>query len=177
MRLVVKEDRELNADPKPKDRATWQRLRVLVEDEACHRDWGCALYRLHRSGRIDNEQREAGDRYAALIRDYRKLWKDPISNIMVLGEIDVNSGLLVPQALAVVAAEAQKNESEFEFKRARRLGDRYKEARAIAGPINSVLEDMLIEDVWPVGERGHTAISHALTRLSHFFNTGTKRKR
>src|SRR5512139_337655 len=169
---------DIKDDPKPKDRATWQRLRLLVEEEACHPDWGCALYRLHRTGRIDNDQREAGDRYASLIRDHRALWRDSMLDFVVddFGAAKADLNRLVQFGLGHVLADDQ-TESDFETKRAKRIGVRYREARAVAGPINSKLEDMLMDEVWPVGEREHKEIAFALTRLFHFFSTGTKRKR
>jgi hypothetical protein len=191
MKLVTKEASEpcILDDPRPKDRVTWQRIRVAVEHEACHRDWGCALYTLHRSGRINNEQREAGDKYGMLVRDFRKLWDDPMGKIEVyrgFGRTDdreerepekrSRATRDVEIALGHVVADSLVEESEFTTRRAKRLGERYQEAREIAGQARSVLEAMLLDDVWPVCERGHVEIGHALTRLSHFFSTGTKRK-
>lgn len=172
MRVVAKREQVISNDPKPMDRVTWQRVRGLVELEAVHRDWGCALYAMHRLGRIDNDQRDAGDRYTILIRDWRKLWRDPMSNFVV----DDDAAKLVQFGLGHVAAAGEPS-SEFETKRAERIGRRYKEARAIAGKVNPVLEDLLIDEVWPVGERGHLEIANALVRLSYFFNTGTKQVR
>jgi hypothetical protein len=180
---MAKAEASLRDDPKPMDRATWQRIKVVVEHEVLHRDWGCALYRLHRTGRIDNDQREAGDKYSILIRDFRKLWSDPISRIQVYDKHKDDHGnpievtKLVRFGLGHVVADAMELESEFETKRAKRIGSRYKEAAGVAGIARRALEDLLVDDVWPVGERGHQSVAHALTRLSHFFNTGTKRKR
>jgi hypothetical protein len=176
MKLVAEKAEDIRADPKTKDRVSWHRIQDLVDVEACHRDWNIALYRLHRIGRINNDQREAGDRYAALVRDRRKLWHDPM---LRFGVDDKHSSPLevkkvVEFGLGHVAADSSSTESEFETKRAERISKRYREAAAIAGPARGILEDMLIDETWPVGERGHTAIGHALTRLSHFFNTGTK---
>jgi hypothetical protein len=182
MKLVA-EKAEINTDPRPKDRAAWQRLRIAVEDEVCHRDWGCALYRLHRLGRINNDQREAGDKYTTLIRDHRKLWHDPIGfSIDTVGQerdYDVRCAETQPvvHALGLATAEGMRDESEFELTRAKRISRRYREARSLVGGINGVLEDMLIDEIWPVGEKGHREIVFALERLVHFFNTGTKRKR
>jgi hypothetical protein len=183
MLRMAKTEVSLHVDPKPMERVTWQRLKVVVEHEACHRDWGCALYTLHRTGRIDNEQREAGDRYASLITDYRKLWRDPIGfSIDVPNQerdydIRCKETQLTEQALGLALAESIRDDlSDFETKRAKRISLRYKDAMGIAGPINRVLEELLIDEVWPAGELEHRAVSHALTRLSHFFSTGTKRK-
>lgn len=183
MRVVAKDGTvRLDDDPKPKERVMWQRLRVLVEEEACHRDWGCALYRLHRTGRINNEQREAGDRYVALIRDWRKLWLDPMGQIEVYRSpkhehLEKRGALTADVELMLGHAAALQGESEFETRRAKRLGQRYRDAMAIVGRANSILEAMLIDDIWPAGEREHLEIAYALMRLAYFFNTGTKHKR
>lgn len=170
-------------DPKTIDRANWQNIALAAENEAIHPDWRCALYRLHRTGRITNDQREAGDRYATLIRDYRKLWFDPMGSIEVLRFSDSHEDARGPRTrdvewqMGMVQADAMRHESEFEIKRAKRLSDKYKEARAVVGLVANVLEDLLINDIWPTSFRVHKEISHALTRLSHFFMTGTKRER
>ncbi len=184
MRVVAKSDQiQLDDDPKPRDRATWQRLRVLIEEEACHPDWGCALYRLHRTGRISNEQREAGDRYAALVRDHRKLWVDHMGSIEIYMEKEdyapqrrTKGTQEVVEIMGRVVAEGLREESEFEVKRAQRIGRRYKEAAAVAGTARNILEELLIDEIWPTSEKNHLAIAYALERLAHFFYTGTKRK-
>jgi hypothetical protein len=190
MKLVSKAEPSLNNDPKPMDRATWQRMRVVVEHEACHRDWGCALYRLHRIGRIDNEQREAGDKFAAIAYDYKKLIHEPITDVLGVSDgvaaggwavnLEAKSGPRTGPTRELIAhawAESLKDSTELENKRDERTTKRYKEAAVVAGPALSILESLVLDDVWPVGERGQREISHALTRLSHFFSTGTKRKR
>jgi hypothetical protein len=71
MKLVkknTKADPELRDDPRPKDTVMWNRLRLMVEEEACDRAWGCALYRLHRTGWITTEHREAGDEYQRIVQ-------------------------------------------------------------------------------------------------------------
>jgi hypothetical protein len=183
MKLVAKSEPRITADPRGLDRDNWQNVRIAVDHEAAHRDWRCALYRLHRIGRINNDQREAGDKYLKLIMDFRDLWKDRMGSIEVYRPKYDHYEKRSPQtkdvetALAHVVADGLAEESEFEIKRAQRIGKRYKEAATIAGPAKRILEDLLIEDVWPVGELGHREIGYALTRLSHFFTTGTKRKR
>ena len=179
MKLAKKAEATIKQDPRVLERPIWGRLRLLVEDEACHSDWGCALYRLHRTGRIDNDQREAGDRYAILIRDHRKLWRDPVGMIEVYRapyheSLEKRSHLTHDVERLMGMVEGDKEESEFETKRAKKIGARYREARAVAGRINTILEDLLVDEIWPTGERQHKEISHALTRLSHFFSTGNK---
>jgi hypothetical protein len=183
LRMAKSEAVSIKDDPKLLDRANWQNVRIAVDNEAIHPDWRCALYRLHRTGRIDNDQREAGDRYASLIRDYRKLWIDPMGHIEAYRrDEDFTAANRSPAivdvtwALGMVAGEAVKEESEFETKRAQRISKKYKEARAIAAPAANILEDLLVNDIWPVCNKGHREIGFALTRLSHFFTTGNKKR-
>jgi hypothetical protein len=191
MKLVAEKQDALDIkdNPRTKDRVTWHRIQDLVDTEACHRDWNIALYRLHRIGRIDNDQREAGDKYAALIRDRRKLWAEPMGKIEVyrspgfdcLEQRSVGGPLNpavaeVEYLMGLVSGDAMQAESEFEIKRAERINRRYKEAKQVAGRANSVLEDLLIDEIWPTSEACHKAISDALIRLSHFFNTGKNKK-
>jgi hypothetical protein len=183
MKAVAKSEPKLETNPRLLDRDNWQDVRLIVDHEAAHRDWRCALYRLHRTGRINNDQREAGDKYLKLIMDFRDLWRDKAGQIAVYREgkderIEHRCRKTqdVEMAMAHVIADAQVEESEFETKRAQRIGKRYKEAKAIAGSARRILEDLLTDDIWPAGEMGHREIGYALTRLSHFFNTGTKRK-
>lgn len=185
MRLVAKKaELELNTDPRPMDRVIFNRLKLMVEHEACHPAWGCALYRLHRLGRIDNDQREAGDKFAMLASDYKKVIHEPLTDVLGVtnhGEISMHrqTGSLgkTQDLIASAWAENLREKSELEQRRDERTTRRYKEAASVAGSALSVLEALLLEDVWPVGERGQLAISHALTRLAHFFTSGTKRKR
>jgi hypothetical protein len=184
LKMAKAESISVKDDPKTIDRANWQNVSLAVDNEAIHRDWRCALYRLHRTRKIDNDQREAGDLYAKLIRDYRALWVDPVGKIemyrtneQLSWEQRTPAIVDVTWALGMVAGDVRREESEFETKRAQRLSKRYKEARAVAGQAANIVEDLLIYDIWPVGWRGQREISHALTRLFHFFSTGTKRER
>jgi hypothetical protein len=135
---------------------------------------------LHRTGKINNDQREAGDKYATLIRDYRKQWVDPMGLIVMYRTTDkaherrCEATADVEGVMGHVVADGMAEESEFEIRRAQRLSKRYKEARGVAGPAANLVEDLLIYGIWPVGWRGHREICHALTRLFHFFSTGNK---
>jgi hypothetical protein len=177
-------DATLKDKPGTLERLEWQRMRAAASKEVLHPDWACNLYALHRSGRLDNDQREAGDKYARLIRDYRKLWVDPAGLVEVYRapeyeHLDTRSPLTadVERLMGHVEAYMRQDESEFEIKRAQRLSKKYKEARGVAGFAANRVEDLLIYDIWPVGAHGHREIAHALTRLYYFFTTGTKRER
>jgi hypothetical protein len=183
MKLVAKAEASIKSDPRSMERANWQYVAQAVDHEAAHRDWRCALYRLHRIGRINNDQREAGDKYLSLVQDFRALWRDPIGFAIEVPnqqrDYDVRCEETKPvvHALGLAHAEGIRELSEFETKRAKKLSKRYREAKEVAGPARMILEELLVEDTWPTGERQHVEIGHALTRLSHFFSTGTKRVR
>ena len=65
-------DIALRDDPRVKDPVMWNRLRIMVEQEACDRAWGCKLYILHRIGFLTTEQREAGDIYQKIVMDHNR---------------------------------------------------------------------------------------------------------
>jgi hypothetical protein len=182
MKIVARKAATIKDDPVFLERTVWQRTSEAAAHEALHRDWGCKFYSLHRSGRINNDQREAGDRYIALILDFRKLWRDPIGFSIdtpnQVRDYDVRCAETRPveHAMGLAMAESMREESEFEDKRAKRISKRYREARALVGRINSVLEDLLMEDIWPSGEKWEREISDALIRLAYFFNTGKNKK-
>jgi hypothetical protein len=181
LKMAKAESISVKDDPKTIDRANWQNVSLAADNEAIHRDWRCALYRLHRTRKIDNDQREAGDLYAKLIRDYRALWADPMGRVEMYRTTDkaydkrCEHTKDVEHVAGMIVADAMREESEFETRRAQRLSKRYKEARGVAGPAANIVEDLLIYDIWPVGWRGQREIGHALTRLYYFFNTGNKR--
>jgi hypothetical protein len=83
MKLVAKnkskpEDVSLRDDPRVRDVGVWNTLRIMVEEEAIDPAWRCPLYRLHKTGWITTEQREAGDRYWKVWDSYCRVHqKDP----------------------------------------------------------------------------------------------------
>src|SRR4029078_6132879 len=151
MKMANKPEPDIQDDPKPLDRVNWQRFRIAADHEAIHRDWGCVLYTIHRGGRITNDEREAGDRYAALVLDYRKIWKDHMGSIEVYRDtkyecLENRSPLTtdVEHSMGLVLADALAEDSACEVCRAKRIGRRYKEAASIAGSARNILEDLLI---------------------------------
>jgi hypothetical protein len=68
MKLVAKnkskpEDVSLRDDPRVRDVGVWNTLRIMVDEDAIDPAWRCPLYKLHKTGWITTEQREAGDLY------------------------------------------------------------------------------------------------------------------
>jgi hypothetical protein len=152
MKLVTAEEPiALDDDPRPADRARWQRLRLAVEAELIHRDWGCKLYQLHREKRIDNDEREAGDEYYRVIENHRRLQAtDP---------------------------EEDEGGSELAYKRVQKAKDRFNDAREAIGFGRRFLDPLIFEEVYPACEKEHIIIKQCLVILKNLFATGTKRQR
>jgi hypothetical protein len=151
MKLVEAEETiALDDDPRPTDRARWQRIRLAVEAELIDPAWGCKLYQLHREKRIDNDEREAGDEYYRVIENHRRLQAtDP---------------------------EEDEGGSELAYKRVQKAKDRYTDAREAIGFGRRVLDPLIFEEVYPASEREHLIAKQCLTILKNLFATGTKRK-
>lgn len=139
----------LRDDPRVRDPVVFNRLKVMVEREACDRAWGCALYTLNRIGRITNEQREAGDRYYKIIEDYR-----------ITQQID-------PDGL-------DPKELEFQLKRITTAKKRRDDVIGILGSARSLLDDLILSEMFPATERERKLIEAMLEALVIFFRTGVK---
>jgi hypothetical protein len=143
-------DPEIKDDPRPKDAVAWNRLRLMVMDEACDRAWGCALYRMHRNGLIDTEQREAGDRYWKLIDEYNKVQ-----------EIDPDD--VIEDSRAAV------------INRIMRKKKRRDDVVGILGLGRGLLDSVVIEDIYPATERQKIFMRAMLQQLAIFFKTGRRK--
>ena len=145
-------DPTLKDDPRPKDVVAWNRVRNMVLDEACHQDWGCALYRLHRNGLIKDEQREAGDSYFKLIDGYNKAQeKDP----------DTMTG----------------NMRNGFLRKLERTKRRREEVIDILGMGRGLLDALVFGEEYPATERQRVFIKAMLAQLAVFFNTGRRKAR
>lgn len=68
-------------------------------------------------------------------------------------------------------------QDELSIKRVERLKKRYKEALQSMGIVRKYVDEVVFENVWPVGERGHLALCQGLELLNIFFTRGTKGQR
>ena len=144
------EEVSIKDNPRTKDRVRWHRIMQLVETESCDRAWGCALYKLNRLGRIDNDEREAGDKYLKLVEDHRRLQEtDP---------------------------EELEHGKELAYKRILRAEERYNQARKLIGFGTLTLDPLISDEVWPAGEKEHLIVKQCLNILKTFFAFGTKRQ-
>lgn len=71
-------DPTIRDDPRVRDVGLWNTYRIMIEEEAIDPAWRCPLYKLHKTGWITTEQREAGDRYWKARDEFCKVHqKDP----------------------------------------------------------------------------------------------------
>ena len=145
-------DASLNTDPRIRDPVIWNRIKLMVENEACDRAWGCGLYMLNRTGGITNEQREAGDRYYRIIEDFRRTQQiDP--------------------------SELNLKEREFQLGRIMRAKRLREDVVELLGTGRTLLDDLILSEIYPCSERQKKLIRAMLEVLSRFFSQGKKKKR
>jgi hypothetical protein len=147
-----KGDVALKDDPRVRDVVGWNRIKVMVFEEACDRAWGCALYRLNRVGLINTEQREAGDRYWKLIDDYKKTQ-----------QIDPDEAL-------------DDKDRESKLGRIKKAKDKREEVIELLGGGRMLLDDLILSEIYPTSEREKKLLVAMLEALNIFFSKGTKRK-
>lgn len=155
MKAVAEKTEELDIldDPRPKDRVMWNRLRLALEAELCHRAWGCKLYELQRRGEITLDAMRGGDKYHQAVLDWRR-W------------IATDPDEFVPEARQFI---------EGKIARAKR---KIKDCTQVINPHrNGYVDAIVLYEEWPVlGWQRQRAIE-ALEDLGTFFAKGTKRKR
>lgn len=149
MKIVGNAALALDDDPRPKDRAMWNRLKLVVEAELCDRAWGCKLYQMHREGLIDNAEREAGDKYQIICRDFER-WQDTDPDTLI--------------------AEAQ----EFALKKIQVVKRRFNDCIEILGLRRKVVDSVVLHEEWPAYETHKKEVKRGLGDLANFFAKGTK---
>jgi hypothetical protein len=142
---------DLRDDPRMRDPAMWQRLRLMVEHEAVDRAWGCPLYILNRTGVLTNEQREAGDKYQQIVSTH---WK--------LQQTDPDE---MPEPARELAA-----------KRVERAKEKYEDAVEVLGLGRNVVDWLVLHEE-PLGSESQRRMAKdALQLLANFFNRGNKKR-
>ena len=139
----------LRDNPRAREQAIWNRIRLAVEHEVIDRAWGCPLYVLHRTGWITNEQREAGDRYQKLAFEFCKLQdRDPD---------------LEPEVLR-----------RHLRRHIERTKLRWQAAIEILGLGRKTVDAIVMEENFPGSEREKYILRDALQLLANFFRTGRR---
>lgn len=131
-------------DPRVRDPVIFNRIKLMVEHEACHPAWGCVLYQLHRLGLLTNEQKEAGDLYQQIVYNYKRCQ-------------DVD-----PHDLPVEAQELWERRIE-------RAKSKWNLAVELLGLKRSIIDNVVIENNQPVGEREKLIVRDGLQLIANFF--------
>jgi hypothetical protein len=142
---------ELSDDPRSiRDTVKWNRLRVMIEEEAIKPTWGCPLYIAARKpgGWLTSEQREAGDKYQQAHIDYIKAQgSDP----------------------------REAPDRELAYRRVHKRKRLWKEASEALYGTRHIVERFLLEELPANTEREKLAVRDGLTLLVNFFGIGNKR--
>lgn len=143
----TEEEPKLDDDPKPRDLGIWNTIKIMVEEEAIDPAWRCPLYLLHRTGWINSEQREAGDKYQKLTMDYRRL-------------------------MATDPEELPERSRELAYKRIEKAKERYTDAIAVLGVGRRVIDELVLQELHLGSERERLIARDGLQLLANFFLTG-----
>jgi hypothetical protein len=146
---------QLDDDPRSiRDPVKFNRLRVMIDEEAIRPTWGCPLYIAARPGGwLTSEHREAGDKYQQITIDHR-------------GFQEIDPEEAIPEA------------REFLCRRAERTKARWLECIKTLGAGRSVVDELVLEELSLTCEKDKKIARDGLQLLANFFNTGgTKRER
>lgn len=100
MRLVGKksnkstdDDASIRDDPRIRDAAIFNRIKRMVEEEACHQEWGSELGILHRLGHITKAEWDAGNEYEKVERSHRWWMNRDVDNIQPIHQKNIEQML------------------------------------------------------------------------------------
>jgi hypothetical protein len=149
----TEEPLELSDEPRSiRDPVKFNRLRIMIEEEAIKPTWGCPLYIAARKGGwLNEDQRRAGDKYQQLTMDYRRLMASD------------------PDDLPVEARELV-------YKRLDSTKSRYTEALSALGIGRRAVDTLVLEELNLASEKERSIARDGLQLLSNFFELGTKRQ-
>jgi hypothetical protein len=144
---------ELSDEPRfVRDPVKFNRLRIMIEEEAIKPTWGCPLYIAARKGGwLNEDQRRAGDKYQQLTMDYRRLMASDPDDF---------------------PAEAR----ELAYKRLNSTKERYTEVLSVLGIGRRAVDTLVLEELNLASEKERGVARDGLQLLSNFFEIGTKRQ-
>jgi hypothetical protein len=144
---------ELSDEPRSiRDPVKFNRLRIMIEEEAIKPTWGCPLYIAARPGGwLKSEHREAGDRYQQITSDHHAAQR-------------VDPEELAPEM------------RELEYKRIETRKTKWRDAVMVLGMGRSIIDAFVLQEVTLITERERLIARDALQLLANFFSKGrTKR--
>jgi hypothetical protein len=150
---MAKTDEAISLDDEPRsirDLVKFNRLRVMIEEEAIKPTWGCPLYIAARPGGwLTTDQRRAGDKYQQTRLDYI-------------------------QAQASDPKEA--SDRELAYRRVHKRKRLWKEATEALYGTRHIVDRFVLEEIPACTEREKLAVKDGLTLLVNFFGLrGNKR--
>lgn len=149
---MAKEALDIKDDPRAiRDPVIFNRLKVMVYEEAIDRAWGCPLYILHRIGWLTTEQREAGDKYQQITIDHQQAQQ-------------TNPDDLVPEA------------RELAYRRIQRRKALWRDCVVALGIGRKTVDAIVLREEYPVSEKDRHTLRDGLQLLANFFSTGRTKK-
>jgi hypothetical protein len=145
---------ELSDEPRSiRDPVKFNRLRIMIEEEAIKPTWGCPLYIAARAGGwLTSEHREAGDKYQQATIDHaRAQQSDPED--------------MVPEA------------RELAYRRIEVYKSRWTECVKTLGRGRKAVDKLVIEERRLDSEAEKKIARDGLQLLANFFNTGKNKPR
>jgi hypothetical protein len=149
----IEEDIELSDEPRSiRDPVKFNRLRIMIEEEAIKPTWGCPLYIAARPGGwLTGEQREAGDKYQQAAMDHAHAQQtDPED--------------MVPEA------------RELAYRRIEVYRNRWTECVKILGRGRKAVDRLVLEEYRLSSESERMIARDGLQLLANFFNTGKNKR-
>jgi hypothetical protein len=144
---------ELTDEPRSiRDPVKFNRLRIMIEEEAIKPTWGCPLYIAARPGGwLTSGQREAGDKYQQITLDHHAAQQTDPDDL---------------------PAEAR----ELAHRRIAQRKTKWRDAVMVLGMGRSLVDDLVLREVSLTTERDRLIARDALQLLANYFARGTKRQ-
>jgi hypothetical protein len=154
LKMAKTDEVALDDEPRSiRDPVKFNRLRVMIEEEAIKPTWGCPLYIAARPGGwLTSEHREAGDKYQQITLDHQAAQR-----------ID-------PEELA-------PEMRELEYKRIQSRKTKWRDAVMVLGVGRGIVDAFVLREVALITERERLIARDALQLLSNYFSRGTNRER
>jgi hypothetical protein len=151
MLKMAKSEEALNLDDEPRsirDPVKFNRLRVMIEEEAIKPTWGCPLYIAARPGGwLTSEHREAGDKYQQLTIDHKQLQ-------------DIDPEEAIPEA------------REFLYRRIKSTKDKWTECTKLLSLGRPMVDRLVLEEIRLTTPAEKRIAKDGLQLLANFFATG-----
>jgi hypothetical protein len=151
MLKMAKAEDAVNLSDEPRsirDPVKFNRLRIMIEEEAIRPTWGCPLYIAARPGGwLKSEHREAGDRYQQITLDHHAAQR-------------VDPEELAPEM------------RELEYKRIEARKTKWRDAVMVLGMGKSIVDAFVLQEVALVTERERLIARDALQLLANYFSRG-----